>query len=69
VSLFLGYEQHVTVQARNLDAESDEERASYIMPLKDEDRKPNGALAIMASLKDFRTNFNVFTKSSLVDLD
>jgi hypothetical protein len=39
------------------------------MPLKDEDRKPNGALAIMASLKDFRTNFNVFTKSSLVDLD
>jgi hypothetical protein len=39
------------------------------MPLKDEERKPNGAPAVVPSLKDFQQNFNLFSESSLTDLD
>jgi hypothetical protein len=39
------------------------------MPLKDKDRKPTGAPAMVASLKQFQQNFNLFSESSLVDLD
>ena len=69
VPVFTGQEEDVKIRARNLDSESKEEKECYIMPLKDEDRRPDGASAIVQSLDNFRTNFNVFSESSLVDLD
>lgn len=69
VPVFAGHEQHVKIRARNLESESDALKEKYIMPLKPSERKPNGAPAIAASLQDFRTNFNLFTESSLADLD
>lgn len=69
IPVFAGHEHEVTVRARNLNAESEKEKECYIMPLKDEDRKPNGSPAIVQSLRDFKTHFNVFSESSLVDLD
>ena len=69
VPVFAGHEKNVKIRARDLNAESDQERESYIMPLKDDGRKPDGSPAIVQSLKEFRTNFNVFSESSLVDLD
>ena len=69
VPVFAGDEDHIRVRARDLSAETQKQKDSYIMPLKDDDRKPNGSLAIVPSLRDFKTHFNVFSESSLVDLD
>lgn len=69
VPIFTGHENDVKVRARDLDSESQEERDCYIMPLKQEDRRPDGSPAIVQSLRDFKTNFNVFSESSLADLD
>ena len=67
--VFAGHEHEVKTKARNLDAESKEEAECYIMPLKNKDRRQDGSPAIVPSLRDFRTNFSVFSESSLVDLD
>lgn len=69
VPVFAGSEHELKVRARNLDAESEEERQHYLMPLKKADRKPKGAPAVVQSLKEFQTNFQLFSESSLVDMD
>ncbi|KAI8939569.1 hypothetical protein NX059_003333 [Plenodomus lindquistii] len=69
VPIFAGKEKEVKIRARNLSAESEDERQRYLMPLADSDRKPNGAPALVQSLKEFQTNFQLFSESSLVDMD
>lgn len=69
VPLFAGSQQDVKIRARNLSAESEEERQRYLMPLNKADRKPNGAPAVVQSLQEFQTNFQLFSESSLVDMD
>ncbi|KAH6620537.1 hypothetical protein C7974DRAFT_426687 [Boeremia exigua] len=69
VPLFTGNEQDVKIRARNIDSEMDEERERYLMPLDDANRKPDGAPAIVQSLKEFQTNFQLFSESALVDMD
>lgn len=69
VPVFGGHEQHVKIRARDLVLESDKVKESYIMPLKPAERKPDGVMAIAKSLQDFKTNLNLFTESSLVDLN
>lgn len=67
--VFAGHEAAIKIRARNLDTESAEEGESYLMPLDPEKRKPNGTPAVVQSLKEFQTNFNIFSESSLVDMD
>jgi hypothetical protein len=69
VPIFGGHEQHVKIRARDLALESDKVKDTYIMPLNSSERKSNGAMAIANSLQDFKTNLNLFTESSLVDLN
>jgi len=69
VPVFAGREQHLRIRARNLTAESEAERQCYLMPLKKWDRKINGTPAVVESLKEFQTNFQLFSESSLVDMD
>jgi hypothetical protein len=69
VPLFAGHEQDVRIRARDLAAESKAEANSYIMPLQPKDRKKNNEPAIVQSLKEFQTNFQLFSESSLVDID
>ncbi|PQE10383.1 ankyrin repeat protein [Rutstroemia sp. NJR-2017a WRK4] len=69
VPLFSGHEGEVKMRARDLASETQEQKEKYIMPLKDDDRRPNGSPAFVGSLKDFQTNFNLFSESSLADLD
>lgn len=69
IPVFDGHETEITVRARDLGAESPEEKERYLMPLKDEERKSTGAPAVVQSFKDFQTNFNLFSESSLVDLN
>ena len=68
VPVFNGHEDTIRIRAR--DPASDAvEAEKFIMPLKDADRKPDGAHAIVNNLKSFKDNFNLFSESSLVDLD
>ncbi|VUC26031.1 unnamed protein product [Clonostachys rosea] len=67
--LFAGDTPPVTVRARDLDSESDEEKSKYIMPLPEEKRRSSGSLATVPSLEDFRNNFSVFSEAALSGLD
>ncbi|EAW09002.1 ankyrin repeat protein [Aspergillus clavatus NRRL 1] len=62
-------EADLQIRARDLTAESEELKAKFMMPLKNEDRRPNGSPAVVSTLKEFQTNFNLFSESSLSDLD
>ncbi|KAK7719672.1 hypothetical protein SLS64_001851 [Diaporthe eres] len=64
-----GEKADIRIRARDLDAEAQAEKDQYVMTLPDEQRRPNGSPAVVQSLKEFQHNFNVFSESSLVDLD
>lgn len=66
VPIFAGHEKSIRVRARDL--ADQKQKDSYIMPLKQEQRRAHDSPAVVQSFKDFRTNFNVFSESSLVDL-
>ncbi|KAK0731565.1 hypothetical protein B0H67DRAFT_597442 [Lasiosphaeris hirsuta] len=59
----------IKIRARDLAQESDEEKAKYIMPLPEDVRRLDRSPAIVPTFKDFQRNFNVFSESSLVELD
>ncbi|KAK4239714.1 hypothetical protein C8A03DRAFT_32236 [Achaetomium macrosporum] len=67
--LFTEDTQHIKIRARKLETESKEETSKYIMPLPAEARRPDGSPAVVQSFKEFQHNFNVFSESSLVELD
>lgn len=69
VPVFAGQEQSVKIRARDIDHESEEEREKYLLPLSATHRRLNGSAAIVGSLKEFRSNFHLFSESSLIDLD
>ncbi|KAG4440717.1 hypothetical protein IFR05_003811 [Cadophora sp. M221] len=69
VPIFAGHEKELKIRARSLKTESDDEKSKYLMPLNDVHRRPSGSSAVVSSFKDFQTNFNLFSESSLADLD
>ncbi|KAF5025038.1 hypothetical protein F66182_2906 [Fusarium sp. NRRL 66182] len=69
VPLFTQDTKLITTRARNLEAESEEEKSKYIMALPDDKRRPHGSPATVANLDEFQKNFNIFSESSLSDLD
>ncbi|TVY32755.1 Uncharacterized protein LOCC1_G008587 [Lachnellula occidentalis] len=69
VPVFGGHEQELKIRGRSLDTESEGESSKYIMELKNEDRRPSGSPAVVSSFKDFQRNFNLFSESSLTEID
>jgi len=69
VPVFAGREEELKIRARNINAESDDERQRYLMPLTKADRRPNSMPAVVQSLKEFQTNFQLFSESALVGMD
>lgn len=69
VPLFNEETTKITTRARDLSAESEEEKSKYIMALPDDKRRPHGSPATVATFADFQHNFNVFSESSLVEVD
>lgn len=67
--LFNENTQYINTRARNLEAESDEEKSKYIMSLPEDKRRPHGSPATVRNVGQFQKNFNIFSESSLVDLD
>ncbi|KAI9367560.1 hypothetical protein BJX61DRAFT_551360 [Aspergillus egyptiacus] len=59
----------IHIRARDLASETEEVKSKYLMPLKDEQRKATGALAVVSTLKEFQAHFNIFSESSLSELD
>jgi hypothetical protein len=69
VPVFDGNEKEVKIRSRDLEKESDEVKSHYIMSLDDKQRKKDGDAAVVTSFKEFQKNFNLFSESSLIDLD
>ena len=61
--------ESMTIRARDLTRESSAEKDKYLLPLPEDARRKDGSPATVESLKTFKTNFNLFSESSLVDLD
>lgn len=59
----------IRVQARDLDAETPEQKAKFILPLREAMRRPSGSPAVVPSLDEFQKNFAVFTEGALGELD
>ncbi|KAK5192042.1 hypothetical protein LTR92_007989 [Exophiala xenobiotica] len=59
----------LAVRARDLTQELAAEKEKYLLSLPDELRRTHESPATVQSLKEFKTNFNVFSESSLIDLD
>ncbi|KAJ5138750.1 uncharacterized protein N7515_003598 [Penicillium bovifimosum] len=57
------------IRARDLASETPEQKAKYILPLSDKDRKPNGSPAIVPTFDEFKNNFTLFTEGSLSEID
>ncbi|KAJ4398406.1 hypothetical protein N0V85_006294 [Neurospora sp. IMI 360204] len=67
--LFTDNTSDIKIRARNIEAESEEERARHIMPLPKDMRRPDQSPAVVQSHKEFQKNFNIFSESSLVELN
>ncbi|CAM1506895.1 Fc.00g065360.m01.CDS01 [Cosmosporella sp. VM-42] len=67
--LFNDDTKFITTRARDLNAESEEEKSKYVMPLPDDKRRAHGSPATVANFGEFQKNFNVFSESSLVDMN
>ncbi|KAF3090297.1 hypothetical protein TWF706_009931 [Orbilia oligospora] len=63
-----GQEANIKVQARDLDAETPEQKAKYLMELDAKIRKKDGEQAIV-NFDDFKTNFTLFSEGALQNLD
>ncbi|CAK7220563.1 hypothetical protein SBRCBS47491_004231 [Sporothrix bragantina] len=66
--VFTEHTPKLQIRARDLDTESDEVKAKYIMSLPKENRRPSGAPAVVSSIQEFQGNFSVFSESSLADI-
>ncbi|KZL67095.1 ankyrin repeat protein [Colletotrichum tofieldiae] len=67
--LFTEDTQNIKTRARFLAAETQEEKDRYIMSLPDYKRRANGSPAVVSGIKEFQKNFNIFSESSLVDMN
>ncbi|KAK6349078.1 hypothetical protein TWF730_009837 [Orbilia blumenaviensis] len=63
-----GLESNIKVQARDLDAETPEQKAKYLMELDGKVRKKNGERAIV-DIDEFKMNFTLFSEGALQNLD
>lgn len=68
IPIFEGKDDLLRVHARRPDGE-ESLNGKYIMPLNAKKRKPEGAPATVESMHEFKKNFNLFSESSLADLD
>ncbi|EPS38124.1 hypothetical protein H072_8170 [Dactylellina haptotyla CBS 200.50] len=68
VPIYEGKEDCIQIKARDLEIETEEEKAKYIIPLEPERRKKTGDRAIVG-LAQFRRNFRVFTGMILESID
>ncbi|KAK1967259.1 hypothetical protein LY78DRAFT_16301 [Colletotrichum sublineola] len=67
--LFTEDTKNIKTRARFLAAETQEEKDRYIMTLPDNKRRSNGSPAVVSSIGEFQKNFNIFSESSLIDMN
>jgi hypothetical protein len=69
VPIFAGQERQLKIHARDLSAETQLQRDTYILPLSPKSRKANGVPAVVSSLEEFKMNLSIFSVRSLEDVD
>lgn len=57
------------VRARDPTAEPSGVKSKYLLPLSSQDRRPSGTRAVVSTIHEFKTNFDVFCEGSLRGLD
>ncbi|EFQ28840.1 hypothetical protein CGRA01v4_10283 [Colletotrichum graminicola] len=67
--LFTEDTKNIKTRARFLAAETQEEKDRYIMVLPDGKRRPDGSPAVVSGITEFQKNFNIFSESSLIDMN
>lgn len=67
VPVFSQNEDVPRIVSRTIDGQTHHQH--HIIPLSAKHRKPAGAPATVESIQDFKKNFNLFSESSLADLD
>lgn len=67
VPVFEANREPLPIVSRSTDDQSLNEK--HVMPLDAKNRKANGASATVDSMQDFKKNFNLFSESSLADMD
>ncbi|KAK6542483.1 hypothetical protein TWF694_006436 [Orbilia ellipsospora] len=68
VPIYDGQEAAIKIQARDLEAESEDNRSKYLMALDKKMRKTTGKRAIVDQ-EEFKRNFDIFTEGALIGLD
>ena len=69
VDIFGPNNPSANIRARDVEHETQEAKDQYLLALPEEERRKDGSPAVVASLADFRTNFNLFSESALADMD
>ncbi|KAL8870792.1 MAG: hypothetical protein Q9174_003245, partial [Haloplaca sp. 1 TL-2023] len=67
IPIFKDGQDAVKVAPRDIDEKTHHDK--HIIPLSAKNRKPAGTPAMVESVQDFKKNFNLFSESSLADLD
>ncbi|KAI9171446.1 ankyrin repeat [Paramyrothecium foliicola] len=69
IPLFTDKTKLISTRARDLASESEEEASKYIMALPESKRRPHGSPATVADFAEFQKNFNIFSETSLAEVD
>lgn len=69
LSIFQNDSDGLKIHARDFDEDQADVQEKYVLPLSVRDRKHDGEAATVPTLAAFKTNFNLFSESSLIDMD
>jgi hypothetical protein len=69
VPIFARQEHKLKIRARDLSAETQSQKDTYILSLSPESRKANGSPAVVSSLEEFKKNLSIYSVRSLEDVD
>lgn len=68
VDVFGDENEPVLIRGRDLGEETQVEKDRYLMELKEDERKKNGAPALVGSLEEFKGNFGIFSEGCLANM-
>lgn len=69
VPIYQDSRSNLPIRAREVSNASKSEQEKYLLPLTADKRRKNDSNATTTSLREFKKNFDIFSESSLVDLN
>lgn len=69
IPVYQGSQLDLSIKARDLSIESQQEQNKYLLSLSADKRRKHGSNATTSTFREFKKNFDIFSESSLVDLN